>query len=90
MGIRSPIDPVYPICVGAVDLPVYEVAGAFTAFANKGIWAEPIMVTRIEDKNGNLLATFKNREEVAMSEETAYKMLYMMEGVTQSGGTGIR
>ncbi|MFA5816503.1 MAG: transglycosylase domain-containing protein [Bacteroidales bacterium] len=90
VGIKSPIEPVIPICVGAVDLPVYEVAGAFTAFANKGIWVEPIMVTRIEDKNGNLLATFSTHEEVAMSEETAYKMLYMMEGVTSTEGTARR
>ncbi len=90
VGIKSPIDPVIPICVGAVDLPVYEVAGAFTAFANKGIWVEPMMVTRIEDKHGNLLASFNTQEEVAMSEETAYKMLYMMEGVTSNEGTGRR
>jgi penicillin-binding protein 1A len=90
VGIKSEIEPVIPICVGAVDLPVYEVAGAFTAFANKGIWVEPIMVTRIEDKNGNLLATFSTHEEVAMSEETAYKMLYMMEGVTSTEGTARR
>jgi penicillin-binding protein 1A len=90
VGIKSEIPPVIPICVGAVDLPVYEVAGAFTAFANKGIWVEPIMVTRIEDKNGNLLAAFSTREEVAMSEETAYKMLYMMEGVTSQEGTARR
>lgn len=90
VGIKSDIPPVIPICVGAVDLPVYEVAGAFTAFANKGIWVEPIMVTRIEDKHGNLLATFSTHEEVAMSEETAYKMLYMMEGVTSTEGTARR
>jgi len=90
MGVKSPIDPVIPICVGAVDLPVYEVAGAFTAFANKGIWVEPMMVTRIEDKDGQVLGTFSTHEEVAMSEETAYKMLYMMEGVTSGGGTARR
>jgi penicillin-binding protein 1A len=90
VGIKSEIPPVIPICVGAVDLPVYEVAGAFTAFANKGIWVEPIMVTRIEDKNGNLLAAFNTHEEVAMSEETAYKMLYMMQGVTGLEGTARR
>jgi penicillin-binding protein 1A len=90
VGIKSDIPAVLPICVGAVDLPVYEVAGAFTAFANKGIWVEPIMVTRIEDKNGNLLATFNTREEVAMSDTVAYKMLYMMEGVTSQEGTARR
>ncbi|MCX6226928.1 MAG: transglycosylase domain-containing protein, partial [Bacteroidia bacterium] len=90
VGIKSPIEPVIPICVGAVELPVYEVAGAFSAFANQGIWVEPIMVTRIEDKNGNLLAAFSTHEEVAMSKETAYKMLYMLEGVTSTEGTARR
>jgi len=90
VGIKSPIDPVIPICVGAVDLPVYEVAGAFTAFANKGVWVEPIMVTRIEDKHGNVLASFNTHEEIAFSAETAYKMLYMTQGVTSLEGTGRR
>lgn len=90
MGVKSPIDPVWPICVGAVELPVYEVVGAFTTFANKGIWIQPIMVTRIEDKNGNVIARFKPREEEAISEEAAYKMLNMMEAVTQYQGTAVR
>ena len=90
MGIRSPIDPVWPICVGAAELPVYEVVGAFTTFANKGIWVEPIMIFRIEDKDGNMISTFQPREEEAISEFAAYKMLNLMEGVTQGDGTGIR
>jgi penicillin-binding protein 1A len=90
MGVKSPIDPVWPICVGAVELPVYEVVGAFTTFANKGIWIQPIMVNRIEDKNGNVISTFKPKEEEAISEEAAYKMLNMMEAVTQYPGTGVR
>jgi penicillin-binding protein 1A len=48
------------------------------------------MVTRIEDKNGNLLASFNSHEEVAMSDETAFKMLYMMQGVTSTEGTARR
>jgi len=90
MGIKSPIEPVWPICVGSAELPVYEVVGAFTTYANKGIWVEPIMVARIEDKDGNLISTFKPREEEAISEFAAYKMLNLMEGVTQGDGTGIR
>ena len=90
MGVKSPIDPVWPICVGAVELPVYEVVGAFTTFANKGIWIQPIMVVRIEDKNGNTISTFRPREEEAISEDAAYKMLNMMEAVTQYPGTAIR
>ncbi len=90
MGVKSPIDAVWPICVGAVELPVYEVVGAFTTFANKGIWIQPIMVTKIEDKNGNVIARFKPREEEAISEDAAYKMLDMMQAVTRYPGTGQR
>lgn len=90
MGVKSPIDAVWPICVGAVELSVYEVVGSFTTFANKGIWIQPIMVTRIEDKNGNIISQFKPKEEEAISEEAAYKMLNMLEGVTQYNGTAVR
>lgn len=90
MGVKSPIDPYWPICVGAVELPVYEVVGAFTTFANKGIWVQPIMVTRIEDKNGNVITRFKPKVEEAISEEAAYKMIKMMEAVTVYPGTGSR
>ncbi len=90
MGVKSPIDPVWPICVGSAELPVYEVVGAFTTYANKGIWIEPILVNRIEDKDGNLISTLLPKEEEAISEFAAYKMLNLMEGVTKGDGTGIR
>ena len=90
MGVQSEIEPNWSICVGAVDLPVYEVVGAFSAFANKGIWVKPMFVTRIEDRDGNLLATFRPEERVAISEVTAYKMLNMMEYTTSGHGTARR
>ena len=90
MGVKSPIDPVWPICVGSAELPVYEVVGAFTTYANKGIWVEPILVSRIEDKDGNIISNFQSKEEEAISEFAAYKMLNLMEGVTSGDGTGIR
>jgi len=90
MGVKSEIYPGWPLCVGAAELPVYEVVGAFTTFVNKGIWIQPYMVTRIEDKNGNVIARFRPKEEEAISEVAAYKMLNMMESVTKYGGTGVR
>ena len=89
MGVVSPIDPVPSICVGAADLSLYEMVGAMNTFANKGVYIQPIFVTRIEDKNGNILRGFVPRQEEAMSEETAYQMLVLMKGVVESG-TGVR
>lgn len=89
MGITSPIDPVPSIALGTADISVYEMVGAMSTFANKGVWTEPIFVTRIEDKNGNILQEFIPRRQEAMSEEAAYLTLKLMQGVADYG-TGVR
>ena len=89
MGITSPIDAVPAICLGTPDVSVYEMVGAYSTFANKGVWTQPIYLTRIEDKNGNVLQDFVPRKVEAISEETAYLMLNLMKGVVQFG-TGAR
>ena len=89
MGVVSHIDPVPSICVGAADLSLYEMVGAMNTFANKGVYIQPIFVSRIEDKNGNVLRGFVPRQEEAMSAETAWQMLTLMKGVVETG-TGVR
>lgn len=89
MGIKSYVPEVYAICLGSADLTLYEMVGAFSTYANKGVYTEPIFVTRIEDKHGNILSKFTPRTNEAMSEETAYLMIRLMQGVVESG-TGAR
>jgi len=89
MGIRSDIPEVYAICLGTPDLSLYEMVGAINSFANKGVYIEPVFVTRIDDKYGNTLATFVPKTQEAMSEETAFLMTSLMQGVVESG-TGAR
>jgi penicillin-binding protein 1A len=89
MGITSSIDPVPSVFLGTAELSVYEMVGAYGTFANKGVHTNPITVTRIEDKNGNVLATFHPERNEAISEQTAYLMINLMEGVVNRG-TGIR
>ncbi len=89
LGIKSDIPEVYAICLGTPDISLYEMVGAFGAYGNKGVYTEPIFITRIEDKHGNVLAKFVPRRNEAMSEETAYIMLSLMQGVVESG-TGSR
>jgi penicillin-binding protein 1A len=73
---------------GGGDVSVYEMVGAYSAFANEGTWTEPIFITRIEDKNGNILQEFTPETREALSEETAYIMLHMLKGaVEEEGGT---
>lgn len=89
MGIRSFIDPVYSIFLGTSDVKLEEMVGAYGTFANKGVYVRPMYVTRIEDKNGNVISRFSPKIEEVLSEETAYLMVNLLQGVVQTG-SGIR
>lgn len=89
MGITSQLDPYYAIGLGTPDITVYEMTGAYATFANKGVWTEPIFVTRIEDKNGVVLQDFVPRKVEALNEETAFVTLSLLKGVVEYG-TGMR
>jgi len=85
LGISSFLDPVYSLCVGAADISPYEMAAAFNTFAGKGVFVEPFFVQRIEDKSGHVLSTFTPRKREAISEQTAYLMINLLEGVVNEG-----
>ncbi|MDP5158487.1 MAG: transglycosylase domain-containing protein [Flaviramulus sp.] len=89
LGIESEMLPVPSIALGTPDISVYEMVGAYSAFANQGVYTKPVMVTNIEDKNGTILYQFKPETRDVISEETAYVTVKLMEGVTQSG-SGVR
>ena len=88
MGVESHIDPVPAICLGVCDLKLIEMVGAMSTFANQGVYIKPMYITKIEDKNGNVVERFAPEESEAMSEVTAYKMVELMKGVVQSGTGG--
>jgi penicillin-binding protein 1A len=99
IGIQSKILAVPSLCLGTFDLSVYEMVGAYSTFVNKGVWTEPIFVTRIEDKNGVILEDFQPKTQEAMSKETADLMVRMLQGVVDgvyspaagvTRGTGVR
>lgn len=89
LGIKSYIEPVPSIILGTFEFNLYEMVGAYGTFVNKGVHVEPIFVTRIEDKNGNVLATFNTKKNEAISEQTAFLMINLLEGVVNQG-TGVR
>jgi penicillin-binding protein 1A len=90
MGIKSPLEPVPALCLGVFDVSIYELVGAYSTFVNQGIYTEPYFITRIEDKNGNILQEFVPKTNEALSEETAYTMVHMLKGATQEkGGTAL-
>ena len=85
MGITTPIDAVPSICLGTCDVSLYEMVGAYCTFANKGVWTEPVYITRIEDKSGNVIEEHLPRKVEAISEETAYLMLNILQGASLYG-----
>ena len=89
MGIYSFLDPVNSLCVGAADISVYEMVAAYNTFPSKGVYVTPMFVTRIEDNQGNLLSEFTNKKREAISDQAAYLMATMMQGVV-NGGTASR
>lgn len=88
VGIQSELDPVPALSLGTTIVSVYEMVGAYSTFANLGIFTKPYYITRIEDKNGNVIENFVPETRQAISQQTAYKMLYMLRGgVEEEGGT---
>jgi len=90
LGITSNIEAVPSLALGGGgDVSVYEMVGAYSTFVNHGTWTEPVFITRIEDKEGNTVYENPVNTREALSEETAYLMLYMLRGATEEdGGTG--
>lgn len=85
LGVSSNIPNVPAIALGTPDLSVYEMVGAYGAFANKGIYVKPIMVTRIEDRNGKIVFQSTPETKDVLSEESSYVTLKLLEGVTKFG-----
>lgn len=90
-GITGYIDPVLPLCLGTVDVPVGQMVGAFTAFSNQGIRVDPIFVTRIEDNQGNLIYSAMPHRTEVMNENAYYKIVSILLNVVDSGtGASLR
>lgn len=88
LGISSPLKAIPSIGLGSNDVTLYEMVGAYCSFLNEGRWTEPLLVSRIEDHNGNIVKQFKSKSQRAISPEAAYLMIHMLKGTLQEpGGT---
>ena len=85
LGITSEIPELPSIALGSADITLYEMVGAYGTFANEGVYVKPIVVTRIEDRNGKVLFEYIPETHDVVSEEVANTVINLMEGVTQSG-----
>lgn len=88
LGIESPLKSVPSVSLGSNDVSVYEMVRAYSTFLNKGVKIDPLLVTKITDQDGNVVATFTLNSQKVLSEETAWLMLYMLRGgMEEPGGT---
>jgi penicillin-binding protein 1A len=84
-GIQTPLPPYYSIALGTGEVPMVEMLRGYSMFPNKGVNTEPILITRIEDKNGNLLEEFHAQSKQVIGEGDAYTMAKLMQGVIKFG-----
>lgn len=88
LGISTPLAPVPSLALGTSDVSLYEMVAAYASFVNLGIYTKPFFISRIEDKNGNVIESFIPQTKQVMDEKTAYKMVYMLRGgVEEEGAT---
>lgn len=88
-GIHNPdIHPSLSLCLGPCEVSVSEMVSAYTVFANHGIRTAPMFVSRIEDNEGNTIATFQPRMNEVIGAANAMKMLTMLMGVVDNGTAG--
>ncbi len=86
MGFRGTINRYPSIVLGTAEASLLEMTSAYATFANQGVYVEPVAISRIEDKDGNILAEFHSQhQEEVINPETAYYVLDMMRDVIRSG-----
>ncbi|HIT48518.1 MAG TPA: transglycosylase domain-containing protein [Candidatus Coprenecus stercoripullorum] len=88
LGITSYLAPYPSLCLGPADITLLEMVGAYNTYPSRGVHVEPMFVTRIEDKEGNVLGIFTPRKREAVSEATAYLMVNLLQGVVNEGTAG--
>ena len=84
-GVKAKLPPYTSLALGAAEIPMLEMLQAYSMFPNKSLNVEPVLITRIEDKNGNLLQEFTATPKQVMSEASAYTMVQLMQGVVKFG-----
>lgn len=87
LGIKSELPESPSLCLGVGEVSLYELLSGYGVFVNGGKYTEPIFVTRIEDKNGNLIKDYIPNQKEVLSQETSYKMIHLLRGATSPGGT---
>ena len=85
MGIKTKLFPIPSLCLGTIELSLQEMVSSYCTFANNGQHQEPIFITKIEDKNGIVIASFTSNSREVLNEEKNYIMIKLLQGVVNIG-----
>ncbi|MBP6619030.1 MAG: transglycosylase domain-containing protein, partial [Leadbetterella sp.] len=89
LGIKSELPNSPSLCLGVGEVSLFELLAGYAVFANQGKYTEPMVLVRIEDKNGQVVKEYLPDQKEVLSKETAYKMIHLMRGATAGGGTAV-
>ncbi len=85
LGIYSDVPAVPSMFLGTAEITLWEMVAAYAVYANKGVYSKPIIVSKIEDKHGNIISNFQTIRRDALDEETAYLMVNLLQNVVNEG-----
>lgn len=89
LGIKSELPNSPSLCLGVGEVSLFELLSGYAVFANQGKYTDPMVLVRIEDKNGQVIKEYLPDQKEVLSKETAYKMIHLMRGATSPGGTAM-
>jgi penicillin-binding protein 1A len=89
LGIKSELSNTPSLCLGVSEVSLFELLSGYAVFANQGKYTEPMVLVRIEDKNGQIIKNYLPDQKEVLSKETSYKMIHLMRGATMPGGTAM-
>jgi penicillin-binding protein 1A len=89
LGIKSELPNSPSLCLGVGEVSLFELLAGYAVFANQGKYTDPMVLVRIEDKNGQVIKEYLPDQKEVLSKETAYKMIHLMRGATAPGGTAV-
>jgi penicillin-binding protein 1A len=89
LGIKSELPNSPSLCLGVGEVSLFELLAGYAVFANQGKYTDPMVLVRIEDKNGQVIKEYLPDQKEVLSKETAYKMIHLMRGATSGGGTAV-
>lgn len=85
LGIEGPLQPNLSLALGTSEVTLLELTAAYATFAAQGVYSSPMLITQVYDRNGRIIENHQPEQRIALDEDAAFQITYLLEGVVQSG-----